>query len=145
MRQTFIALVTGILFGAGLALSDMVNPARVLAFLDIFGAWDPALALVMVGAIIPSAIAYQFTRKMNGPVFETKFFVPENRIIDRQLIIGGAIFGAGWGLVGYCPGPAMAGMVFGDWQPFAFVAAMFAGMWLHRLSNDGFARRKAAI
>ncbi|MDX1581915.1 MAG: DUF6691 family protein [Alphaproteobacteria bacterium] len=140
-----MALVTGILFGAGLALSDMVNPARVLAFLDIFGAWDPALALVMVGAIIPSAIAYQFTRKMNGPVFETKFFVPENRIIDRQLIIGGAIFGAGWGLAGYCPGPAMAGMVFGDWQPFVFVAAMFAGMWLHRLSNDGFARRKAAI
>lgn len=145
MRNSIVALVTGILFGAGLVVSDMVNPARVLAFLDIFGAWDPTLAFVMGGAIIPAAIAYILTRRMPGPVFETKFFVPENRIIDRQLVAGAAIFGAGWGLVGYCPGPALAGMVFGDWQPFLFVGAMLAGMWLQRLSTDNFGRKKAAI
>ncbi len=144
MRHTLIALLTGILFGAGLVVSDMVNPARVLAFLDIIGAWDPALAFVMGGAIVPAAIAYMLTRRMPGPVFETKFFVPENRIIDRQLVTGAAIFGAGWGLVGYCPGPALAGMVFGDWQPFVFVVAMLVGMWGHRLLTD-IQQRKNAV
>ena len=144
MRQNFIAILTGILFGAGLALSDMVNPARVLAFLDIFGAWDPALAFVMGGAIIPSAVAYLMTRKMRGPLFSTEFRIPENRIIDRQLITGAAIFGAGWGLAGYCPGPAIAGLSFGDWQPLVFIAAMLAGMWLHRFRNDLALRRHSA-
>ena len=136
MRQALIALATGVLFGAGLAVSDMVNPARVLAFLDIFGAWDPALAFVMGGAIIPTAIAYRISNKLRQPFLDGRFYIPENKIIDRQLVTGAAIFGAGWGLVGYCPGPAVAGMVFGDWQPFVFVGAMLAGMWLHRLSTD---------
>ena len=136
MRQALIALATGVLFGAGLAVSDMVNPARVLAFLDIFGAWDPALAFVMGGAIIPTAIAYRISNKLRQPFLDGRFYIPENKIIDRQLVTGAAIFGAGWGLVGYCPGPAVAGMVFGDWQPFVFVGAMLAGMWLHRFSTD---------
>ncbi len=136
MRQTLIALVTGVLFGAGLAVSDMVNPARVLAFLDIFGNWDPALAFVMGGAIIPSAIAFFVSHKMRQPLLDGRFYIPENKIIDRQLITGAAIFGAGWGLVGYCPGPAIAGVVFGDWQPIVFVVAMLAGMWLHRFSTE---------
>lgn len=144
MKQTLIALVTGVVFGAGLALSDMINPERVLAFLDLFGAWDPALAFVMVGAIIPSAIAYWFTRRMHRPVLGKQFHIPENRTIDRQLLVGGAIFGAGWGLVGYCPGPAIAGMVLGDWQPFVLVAAMLAGMWLNRLFTDFNQRRALA-
>lgn len=143
MRQTFIALLTGVLFGAGLVVSDMVNPARVLAFLDIFGNWDPALAFVMGGAIIPSAIAYLASNKLRQPLLDGRFFIPENRIIDRQLIYGAAIFGAGWGLVGYCPGPAIAGVAFGDWQPIVFIAAMLAGMWLHRISNDLMASRNS--
>lgn len=143
MRQNFIALLTGVLFGAGLGLSDMINPARVLAFLDIFGAWDPALAFVMVGAIIPSAIAYLITNKLRKPVLGREFFIPENRIIDQQLIYGAAIFGAGWGLVGYCPGPAIAGLAFGDWQPVVFVIAMLAGMWLHRFSSDMMQRQQS--
>lgn len=136
MRQLLIALATGIIFGAGLTISDMVNPARVLAFLDIFGDWDPALAFVMGGAIIPAAIAFAASQRLRQPLLERKFFIPENRIIDRQLIAGAAIFGAGWGLVGYCPGPAIAGVAFGDWQPITFIAAMVAGMWLHRLMSD---------
>jgi len=133
MRQILSAIVTGTLFGMGLALSDMINPARVLAFLDLFGAWDPTLAYVMGGALIPSAIGYWLSRRMGAPVAGDRFYVPENRRIDRRLLAGGALFGAGWGLVGYCPGPAVAGLVFAGWQTFVFVAAMIAGMWLHRI------------
>ena len=132
MRLPFPALVTGILFGAGLALSDMINPARVLAFLDLFGAWDPALALVMAGAVVPSAIGFAVSRRMGRPLFDSRFFIPENRVLDRRLIAGAAIFGMGWGLAGFCPGPAIAGLVLGLWQPWLFVAAMFAGMLVHR-------------
>lgn len=145
MKQTLIALLTGVFFGAGLVVSDMVNPARVLAFLDIFGDWDPALAFVMGGAIVPSAIAYLVSNRLRQPLLDGRFFIPENRIIDRQLIYGAAIFGAGWGLVGYCPGPAIAGIALGDWQPIVFVIAMLAGMWLHRVSSDLIDTRKAAV
>jgi uncharacterized membrane protein YedE/YeeE len=136
MRLIIVALVTGIVFGAGLTVSDMVNPARVLAFLDIFGRWDPALAFVMGGAIIPAAIAFVASRRLRQPFLEQRFFIPENKIIDRQLILGAALFGAGWGLAGYCPGPAIAGVAFGDWQPVLFLVAMVAGMWLHRMMTD---------
>lgn len=135
MRNLIAALVTGIIFGAGLTLSDMVNPARVLAFLDLFGAWDPTLAFVMGGALIPSAIAYLITRRMRQPVLHTTFHIPENRVVDRQLLIGGAIFGVGWGLVGYCPGPALAGLALTGWQPWLFGAAMLAGMWIHSITR----------
>ncbi|WP_114520884.1 YeeE/YedE family protein [Altererythrobacter sp. ZODW24] len=135
MRNLIAALVTGIVFGAGLALSDMVNPARVLGFLDLFGDWDPTLAFVMGGALVPSAIAYVITRRMPQPVLHTTFHIPENRVIDRQLLIGGAIFGIGWGLVGYCPGPAIAGLPLAGWQPWLFVAAMLAGMWIHSITD----------
>jgi len=133
MRQILSAIVTGTIFGMGLALSDMINPARVLAFLDLFGNWDPSLAFVMGGALIPSALGYWLSRQMSAPVAADRFFVPQNRTIDRRLLVGGALFGAGWGLVGYCPGPAVAGLVFFNWQTLAFVAAMVVGMVLHRL------------
>src|SRR5688500_7412696 len=132
MRLPLPALVTGILFGAGLALSDMINPARVLAFLDLLGAWDPTLALVMAGAVLPSAIGFAASRRMGRPLFDSRFFIPENRVLDRQLMAGAAIFGIGWGLAGFCPGPAIAGLVLGLWQPWLFVIAMFAGMLVHR-------------
>ena len=134
MRNIIPAIVTGVIFGAGLALSDMINPARVLAFLDLFGAWDPTLAFVMGGALIPSAIAYLLSRRMDEPLFHKYFHIPENRTVDRNLVIGGLLFGVGWGLVGYCPGPAIAGLAFGMWQTGLFVVAMLAGMWLHRLT-----------
>lgn len=135
MRIPIASLVTGTLFGAGLALSDMINPARVLAFLDLTGNWDPSLAFVMGGAIIPMVIAYAVSRRMRTPLFDKSFFIPENRVLDRRLLIGAALFGIGWGLVGFCPGPAIAGLVMGAWQPWLFVAAMLGGMFIHRIAT----------
>lgn len=131
MRNILPGLVVGLIFGAGLALSDMVNPARVQAFLDVAGAWDPTLAFVMGAAILPSAIAYLIRRRMDRPLLESRFAIPESRTLDRPLLLGAALFGIGWGLVGFCPGPALAGLVLGAWQPWVFVAAMLAGMALH--------------
>jgi uncharacterized protein len=135
MKLPLASLATGVLFGAGLVVSDMVNPGRVQAFLDIAGAWDPSLAFVMGGAIIPMAIAYFFSRRMGSPLLGKRFFIPESRILDRQLIVGAALFGIGWGLVGFCPGPAIAGLAMGLWQPWLFVFAMLAGMLLHRIAT----------
>ena len=142
MRNLLAALLTGVIFGAGLALSDMVNPARVIAFLDLFGAWDPTLAFVMGGALIPSAIGYAITRRMRQPLMAAMFHIPENRTLDRQLLVGGAIFGIGWGLVGYCPGPALAGLALGAWQTWLFSGAMLAGMWLHTITDLAMFRGK---
>jgi uncharacterized membrane protein YedE/YeeE len=133
MRNLFPGLIVGIIFGAGLALSDMVNPARVQAFLDVAGAWDPTLMFVMGAALVPSAIAYLIRRRMTRPLLEDRFSIPENRTLDRPLLAGAAMFGIGWGLVGFCPGPAVAGLVLGAWQPWLFVVAMLAGMMLHRV------------
>ena len=131
MRNLFPGLIVGVIFGAGLALSDMVNPASVQAFLDVAGAWDPTLMFVMVAALMPSAVAYLVRRRMTRPLLGERFSIPESRALDRQLLIGAAMFGIGWGLVGFCPGPAVAGLVLGAWQPWLFVGAMLAGMMLH--------------
>ena len=134
MRATLPALVGGTLFGAGLALSDMINPARVLSFLDVAGAWDSTLVFVMSGAVFASALGYLVSRRLRRPLFGTSFFIPENRQLDRQLIGGAILFGIGWGLVGFCPGPALAALIFGDWQPWLFVASMLGGMALQRMA-----------
>ena len=136
MRRALPGLLVGLLFGIGLALSDMINPARVLAFLDVTGRWDPTLAYVMVGALIPSAIGYLLVRRMQRPLLGREFRIPENRVVEPQLLAGAAIFGIGWGLVGFCPGPAVAAVGFGLWQPWVFGMAMMAGMVLHRLFDD---------
>ncbi len=135
MKLPIASLVTGALFGAGLVLSDMVNPARVQAFLDLAGDWDPSLAFVMVGAVIPMAIAYFFSRRMGSPLLDESFFIPENRVLDRQLILGAVLFGIGWGLAGFCPGPALAGLAMGLWQPWLFTGAMLTGMLIHRVAT----------
>ena len=135
MKQVLAGFLVGLLFGAGLALSDMINPARVLAFLDIAGEWDPTLAFVMAGALIPSALAYHLRRRMDRPLLAEEFRIPHKRAIEPQLLTGAAIFGIGWGLVGFCPGPALAALGYGLWQPWLFVAAMLAGMLVHRLCS----------
>lgn len=132
MRNFLPGLIVGIVFGAGLTLSDMVNPARVQAFLDVTGAWDATLMFVMGAALLPSAIAYLVRRRMARPLFGDRFFIPERRALDRSLLLGAAMFGVGWGLVGFCPGPALAGLVLGAWQPWLLIIAMFVGMTLHR-------------
>lgn len=136
MRHLLPGLFVGLLFGAGLALSGMVDPARVLGFLDITGAWDPTLAFVLAAALIPSALAYAQIRRMRRPILADEFCLPQNRTIESRLLAGAALFGVGWGLVGLCPGPALAGLVLGHWQSWLFVGAMIAGMWLQRLYAD---------
>lgn len=136
MIRLLPGIIVGLLFGAGLALSDMINPARVLAFLDIAGNWDPTLAYVMGGALVPSAIGFSLSRKMQRPLMEREFRIPQNRVVEPQLLAGAAIFGIGWGLVGLCPGPAFTSLGFGLWQPWLFVFALLAGMILHRIYQD---------
>ena len=136
MRSILPGLLVGVIFGAGLALSDMVNPARVLAFLDLAGDWDATLAFVMGGALIPSAMAYAVVRRMDRPLLEPQFRIPESRELSTKLLAGAALFGVGWGLVGLCPGPAIAGLAFGRWELWLFAAAMLAGMVLHNAGTS---------
>ncbi len=129
MRHVAAALLAGVLFGLGLAVSGMVNPAKVLGFLDLAGAWDPTLAFVMAGALVTTMIGYRLVLRRPGPVLGGSFPAPATSAIDRPLILGALIFGVGWGLVGFCPGPAIASLAYLDPGSFLFVAAMVVGMW----------------
>lgn len=133
MPQIFAALLAGTLFGLGLSVSQMINPEKVLSFLDFFGAWDPSLALVMLGAVSVSTVVFRLALKQPRPLLAGTFKVPDRSDIDSRLIIGGVIFGLGWGLVGWCPGPAIASLALAHVESFIFVAAMIAGMLLDRL------------
>jgi len=127
------ALASGLVFGLGLglAVSGMMNPAKVIGFLDLAGNWDPTLAFVMAGALLVAVPAYRLVPRRGRPVLEEKFSLPEKKRIDASLLGGSALFGVGWGLVGFCPGPAIAALGTGLLPVFAFVAAMLAGMALH--------------
>lgn len=127
------AFASGLLFGLGLIVSQMVNPAKVLGFLDIFGNWDPSLALVMGGAVALSGLGYLLAKSRGVPVLAPRLEIPTRRDLDPRLIGGAALFGIGWGLVGLCPGPALTAITFGSWQVLVFVAAMIAGMALFRI------------
>lgn len=132
MARTFAGLLAGLLFGAGIALSGMINPAKVLAFLDVAGAWDPSLAFVMAGAVGVAAAGYQLSFLRTRPLFAGGFTLPTRRDLDARLLGGAALFGIGWGIGGYCPGPALAGLGFGAPETMGFVAGMVAGMILAR-------------
>lgn len=134
MKTVVSALICGLLFGAGLAVSGMMNPAKVLGFLDIAGAWDPTLAFVMGGALAITVPGFALLKKRTGPLFEPNFNLPTRRDIDTRLIIGAAIFGVGWGVVGFCPGPALAALGSGMTEVAVFVGAMIAGMAIFRLT-----------
>jgi len=126
----FSSLLSGIVFGLGLTISGMVNPEKVLGFLNIFDAWDPSLMFVMFGAIlIFSPLHYIFKRK-SRPIFAKNFFVPSKTNIDKNLIIGAIMFGAGWGLAGLCPGPAISSIAFLNISVYIFVLFMFLGFYL---------------
>lgn len=133
MNAWITALVTGLLFGAGLLVSGMTQPEKVLAFLDFTsGQWDPTLAFVMIGGIGVHALLRPFVLRRTGPIFGLKFDVPTLKDLDRNLILGSAMFGAGWGLGGFCPGPALVSAASGSTQALLFVAAMAAGMWIQQ-------------
>lgn len=127
MLRYFISLISGGLFGLGLFLSGMTDTNRVRGFLDLFGAWDPTLAFVMGGALIPMAIAWRLTVR-RAPLTGGDYPARSDARIDRRLVIGSILFGAGWGLVGLCPGPALASLSFGGWPGLVFFGAMVLGM-----------------
>jgi uncharacterized membrane protein YedE/YeeE len=125
------SLVCGLVFGAGLLISGMVQPTKVLGFLDIFGAWDPSLVVVMAAALAVSTPGFMLANGRARPLLATRSFWPTRRDIDRPLIVGAALFGVGWGLVGLCPGPALESLATLSPGIFVFVAAMAGGMALH--------------
>tara|TARA_R110002033_G_scaffold53831_4_gene102071 strand:+ start:691 stop:1098 length:408 start_codon:yes stop_codon:yes gene_type:complete len=135
VKQMLIALFAGALFGAGLAFSGMADPARVQGFLDLFGQWDPTLAFVMGGAMIPMAIAWIIQRKLEKPFGDADFSLPGTTLIDRKLTAGAVLFGAGWGISGLCPGPGLADLAINPLPALAFVVALLAGMIVHRATS----------
>jgi len=125
-----VAFLAGGLFGAGLFVSGMTDTTKVQGWLDVFGDWDPTLAFVMGGAILPMMLAWAIARRRKAPVAGGSFPAPPRPEADRNLIVGSAIFGAGWGLAGLCPGPSIASLSYGGVGHWVFVAAMLAGMYL---------------
>ena len=137
------SILAGIIFGVGLMLSDMVNPARVLNFLDIAGSWDPTLIFVMAGGLIVTTLGYKLVFRLGSPVFGDKFNLPTQQQIDLPLVGGAALFGVGWGLAGMCPGPALADLATLQPKVLLFVGAMLVGMTLSNAFRDGLFVTKA--
>lgn len=133
-----IALFCGLLFGAGLTVAQMVDPNKVLNFLDLAGTWDASLAFVMGGALVVYSLTYQFIiKKMKAPLCEQKFSLPTQKIVDKRLIIGSSLFGLGWGITGICPGPAIANLSSGNIKVVGFILAMTIGIVVaKKLSNN---------
>ena len=124
------SLVCGIIFGIGLVISEMINPEKVLGFLNIFRDWDPSLAFVMIGALIISTPVFHLFKKNDKPLFSSSFSIPTNKEIDKKLIIGSTLFGAGWGLIGLCPGPAITSLALLNISSIIFVLSMFTGFYI---------------
>ena len=131
MRFIF-ASISGLIFGFGLALAGMLNPSKVQGFLNIFGVWDPSLAFVMGGGIIVNAIGYYFVLKRDKPLFAEKFAIPTNKNIDKNVLIGSAVFGIGWGLAGLCPGPVISNVLLQPQDALIFLIIMIFGLFLGR-------------
>jgi len=130
---TLVAFGTGLLFGVGLTISEMVNPEKILSFLDIFGEWNPALVFVMIGALLITVPGFQLVNVKEEPFFALKFLLPDKTLIDKKLLGGAMLFGIGWGMVGLCPGPAVTALVTLRPEVFLFVAAVVIGMFCHKL------------
>jgi len=135
MYSKIFSFISGLIFGIGLTVSGMVNPAKVIAFLNILGNWDPSLVFVMVGAIIFSTPFFYILKNKKKPLFNSSFQIPSRTNIDRNLIIGSSLFGVGWGMVGLCPGPAVSSIVFLQPLSILFVIALISGFYLCRYIN----------
>jgi len=135
MRIVVHAII-GLIFGLGLVVSGMIDPAKVQNFLDIFGTWDPSLAFVMAGAVIVAFMGYRLAWRNAAPMLDDRFHLPKSTAVDRRLVLGAGIFGVGWGLGGYCPGPALTAVGLLAPGTIVFVPAMLVGMWLARMASN---------
>jgi uncharacterized protein len=142
LGQAAAALGAGAVFGAGLAISGMTRPQKVIGFLDLFGAWDPSLAFVMMGAIAVHLIAYRLVRRRSSPLVAQSFSIPTRRDVDLRLVSGAALFGVGWGLGGYCPGPAVTSLASGAAGVGVFIGTMLVGMLATARIEAAFARSR---
>jgi uncharacterized membrane protein YedE/YeeE len=138
------ALLIGVIFGLGIAVSGMINPAKVLNFFDLAGTWDPSLAFVMAGALAVAIPGYRLVLGRPAPAYEPRFQLPDTRVIDRRLVLGSATFGIGWGIAGFCPGGALPAIGTGDPTVFLFLAALIVGMFIARALQTRTLTRKPA-
>jgi len=141
MPTVLAALIGGFLFGLGLTISQMINPAKVIGFLDLVGDWDPSLAFVMATAIPAAAVGYSLARRFHSPLCALEFSQPSQTRVDQNLIAGAVLFGIGWGIVGYCPGPAVAGLGLGNPATVLFVVSMLVGMGSYRVLQSRIVNR----
>lgn len=135
MMRNIATLASGIVFGVGLGVSQMTNPGKVLDFFDVFGAWDPSLAFVMGGAVAVTAVAFRFVLRRPNPLYAETFSLPTKADIDARLLGGSAVYGVGWGLAGFCVGPSIAALAYGDSRVAIFVIALTAGAWLANMAT----------
>ena len=135
--QTIMALISGLVFGVGLAISGMLDPSKISGFLDIFGVWDPSLALVMAGGVTVNAVGHRFVMRQSAPVFAPRFSLPSLTSIDRPLLLGSALFGIGWGISGLCPGPVLANLLLIPEKMVLFAAIVCVGLWVGRAIKQG--------
>ncbi|MDD9727434.1 YeeE/YedE family protein [Roseovarius sp. SK2] len=133
--KLLFAVLTGMVFGAGITLSGMINPAKVLNFLDIAGTWDASLIFVMGGAVMVTFVGYRLVWRRSAPLFAGGFQVPGSTVIDSRLVGGSALFGIGWGIAGFCPGAAIPALGTGRWEVILFLAAVGVGLALARLAK----------
>lgn len=144
MKALITSFVSGVIFALGLGISGMTRPVKVIGFLDFFGSWDPSLAFVMIGAICVFFVAYRLSGSMSSPLLAAEFSIPKRTDLDIRLILGAAIFGAGWGLGGFCPGPAITSLASGAIPVVIFVVAMSVGIyfrvWVGQLSLSSSSR-----
>ena len=136
MSLLLAAFFSALIFGLGLGVSGMTLPSKVIGFLDVTGTWDPSLAFVMIGAIAVHSLSYQLITKRASPILTGNFQIPTKRQIDSKLILGSLLFGAGWGLGGFCPGPAIVAAVSGAPSVLVFLASMVAGVFVHKFLNN---------
>jgi len=132
------AFFSALIFGLGLGVAGMTLPTKVIGFLDVTGNWDPSLAIVMIGAIAVHSVSYRLITKRESPILTAEFQIPEKRQIDPKLVLGSLIFGVGWGIGGFCPGPAIVAAVSGAPSVLVFLVSMIAGVYVHKILNDSF-------
>lgn len=142
MKSNFLALIVGFIFSLGLGIAGMTQPAKIIGFLDIFGRWDPSLMFVMIGAIAVHLVSYRLVRKKKKPLFVNKWQIPDKKQITLSLVAGSFLFGTGWGLAGYCPGPAITSLASFEGRPLMFVGGLLIGMVIFRWADQIFQFKK---